>query len=393
MDPSLIIAVVSLGFIVVALAIARYTWSRFSRMQFDHGEIVRKLNQELILRERAERRSQRWGLEMQALLDNAVHGIATLDAEGGIHSINRAACELFGYTIEEVVGKKISFILPSIQEVRAGPSGTMYFCDATLRKLETRWELKGRKKDGSEVPVEFSVKLILIDDVPMCSAGIYDLSERYQSQKKLQESLKEKEVLLKEIHHRVKNNLQVISSIFSLQQRRTTDPRVSSLLEQSQNRVQSIALLHETLYRSQNLSRIDMADYLKKLLNHHLCSSAANKDIVGSVETHGIFLHIDKAIPCGLIINELLTNTLRHAYPPSVERDHKTVEVELVSTEPSMFTLKVHDNGVGMPSWLENEQNGASLGLRLVKTLCLQLHGSMNIEAEQGTKFELSFHE
>jgi two-component sensor histidine kinase len=214
-----------------------------------------------------------------------------------------------------------------------------------------------------------------------------EILERKQAEAQLQASLVEKETLLKEIHHRVKNNLQVISSLLYLQSHALTDPQLQALFRESQDRVRSMALIHEILYRSYDLARIDFADYLEHLVTH-LCRSYGVEmhRITLTIEAEPVFLDIDRAIPCGLILNELLTNALKYAFPGD-----RTGALHLrLRAAPDQVMLAVRDTGVGLPEGVDVEHT-PSLGLRLVHMLTMQLGGTLSLERGEGTAWTLTF--
>ncbi len=211
-------------------------------------------------------------------------------------------------------------------------------------------------------------------------------------------SLREKEMLLKEIHHRVKNNLQVINSIFNLQARRTDDERLLKVFRESKGRIQSISLLHETLYRSSDLSRIDVKVYLEELAGSLTESFDTGRDVQLAVRAEDVHLDIDKAISCGLIVNELVTNCFKHAFPTpipggSLGNGHgpgKLVNIQVEHVGESELELMVQDNGIGLPDEISVDR-AQSLGLRLVNVLCSQLKGTLSISNISGTTYRIRF--
>lgn len=213
-----------------------------------------------------------------------------------------------------------------------------------------------------------------------------EIAARKKSEQLVRASLAEKEVMLKEIHHRVKNNLQVISSLLSLQSGYTEDIEASNLLRECQHRVRSMSMLHEKLYRSEDLSRIDMKEYALTLINFLLRSYSANEQIKPDFEINNIHLSIDSAIPCGLIINELVSNALRHAYP---DKQEGTLNISMNKIN-DRICLQVSDNGIGMP---EEFIIGSTktLGLILVDTLARQLNGSVEVHTDHGTTVQITF--
>ncbi|MDX2099472.1 MAG: GAF domain-containing protein [Leptolyngbyaceae cyanobacterium bins.59] len=214
------------------------------------------------------------------------------------------------------------------------------------------------------------------------------LREQKRAEISLKASLDEKEMLLKEIHHRVKNNLQVISSIFSLQSRYVTDPQVLSLLSDSKNRIHSMALIHEKLYQSNTLARIDFADYVRNLVSTLFSSYNMSPNLIRlTLQVAEVPLNLDTAIPCGLLINELVSNSLKHGFPNNRTGE---IRVRLQAEDNELLRLQVEDDGVGFPPDM-HWQNNKSLGLRLIQALTRQLRGTLQIKTEQGTSFQVLF--
>lgn len=222
-------------------------------------------------------------------------------------------------------------------------------------------------------------------------AGICeDISDRKLAESRLQAALREKEILVKEIHHRVKNNMQVISSLLQLQAQYIEDEATLSLFEESQSRIHSMGLIHEQLYQSENLERIDIQNYVENLVANLFQSFGfANEFIQFSINIDRIFLNIETAIPCGLIINELVSNSLKYAFSPGVKGEIKIDFHEILFQE---FHLKIQDNGSGFPADFDVE-NTETLGVRLVKMLAEQLDGKITINSHPGTCYNLIFKE
>jgi two-component system, chemotaxis family, CheB/CheR fusion protein len=222
--------------------------------------------------------------------------------------------------------------------------------------------------------------------------AIEDITARKQAETQLQKSLQEKEVLLREIRHRVKNNLQVISSLLSLQSSRTTDATAIEILQDSQNRVQTIALMHEVLHRSPNLAELNFADYLK-LLVHYVFSSVTLQPgaIAPAVSVPAdLPIHPDQAVLCGLIINELVTNALKYGGPLPPDASVAAVAVEVSLTPERQLSLAVSNNGDTLPADFSLTAL-PSIGLKLVTNLVEQLNGTLQIERGQRTTFKLCF--
>ncbi len=216
---------------------------------------------------------------------------------------------------------------------------------------------------------------------------IRDVTEDRRNEKRLRDSLLEKEVLLKEVHHRVKNNLQVISSLLFLQKDVIEDPAIQVLFEESRNRIASMALIHEELYRSGDLARVDLKEYLERLTPKLVQSLRGDKGVGFSLELVECPVTVDKAIPFGLIVNELVTNAVKHAF---VGRDTGIIRVR-VSREDDMVRAAVEDDGVGLGEDFHPER-AKSLGMQLVVQLSRQLRGALTFgSGPSGTAFRLSF--
>jgi two-component sensor histidine kinase len=214
-----------------------------------------------------------------------------------------------------------------------------------------------------------------------------DMSQRLRIENQLESSLAEKEMLLKEIHHRVKNNLQVISSILKLQFDRISDPGLKAVLQDSQNRVHSMALIHEKLYQSTSFSQIDFTEYLNSLVIFlHRSYNSSHKNIQLRVEAEPVILGIDAAVPCGIIVNELVSNSLKHAYPNANEGE---IFIQL-KERAGKIILSVEDNGIGISKEIDVDAI-SSLGLQLVNALVGQLDGNLEVNGDHGSRFIITF--
>ena len=215
-----------------------------------------------------------------------------------------------------------------------------------------------------------------------------ELTERKKAEKIIKASLEEKDILLKEIHHRVKNNLQVISSLLYLQSQKVREKETFEMFNESQNRVKSMALIHEKLYQSKDFMNIDFSEYIKNLTSHLFESYKTNS---GKIDIHinveNVSLSIDKAIPCGLIINELVSNSLKYAF---TNDQMGKIDINLNSTNQNEIKMVVEDNGVGVPDDIELK-DAKTLGLRLVSMLTEQLNGTIDLHRNKGTQFTIVF--
>jgi len=251
------------------------------------------------------------------------------------------------------------------------------------------FETIGLKKDGIEFPFEISIATWGSKGNIFTTSIIRDVSERKKIEKKLQKSLNEKETLLKEIHHRVKNNLMIISSLLNLQSRYIKDEESKNIFKESQNRARSMALIHERLYQSTDLKRIDFGDYLRTLSNDLYHTYVMDTSLIKlNIEVENVMLDINTSIPLGLIVNELVTNSLKHAFP---QGESGEINIKF-HTNDDKYLLEVKDNGVGFPEDIDYT-NTESLGLRLVTSLTEQIDGKIKFNNISGTSFKIIFKE
>ncbi len=243
------------------------------------------------------------------------------------------------------------------------------------------------RKDGTEVPIEIGLNPIRTIEGSFVLASIIDITERKRAEQVTKDSLSEKETLLKEVHHRVKNNLQIISSVLQLQTGYLKDPQALSAFRECQSRIRSMALIHEQLYQAGNFARIDFVDYVQRLVKSLMSTYRAGDCAVKlTQEIEAVSLNLDTAIPFGLILNEAISNSLKHAFR---NRTQGNISVRLRHAADGAFELSVEDDGVGLPRELEVETCN-SLGLRLILILANQLQGTLEIRRQPGTTILLT---
>ncbi len=334
--------------------------------------------------------SERKRLEerFRRVVESAPNAMVMVNSQGRIEMVNTQAELLFHYTRAELLGQLIEILVPERFRHEHPGKRHQFFGDLQSRPMGAGRDLFGRRKDGSEFPIEIGLNPIETEDGMMVLSSIVDISDRKQKELRIQEALTEKDVLLGEIHHRVKNNLQVVHSLLSLQSSLINDEAVRNMLMDSQNRIQSMALIHQTLYQSNNFARVDFADFLEALIPTLVNSySVSGKNITLAVNVDEVYLPINSAIPCGLLINELITNALKHAF---TERNDGKISVSLSANENNEIQLSISDDGNGIPEHL-NLDEVETLGLRLVNLLSQQLNGVLRIQRQHPTEFVLSF--
>jgi len=333
----------------------------------------------------------------RSLFENAPPGILTVDQAGRIVNVNAMAVGLFGYTREEMIGMAVEMLLPEALRARHVGHRAGYALRPHARPMGLGLDLIARRKDGTEFPVEISLGSVAEHPGDgLVIAFVSDISARRQLEQErenlvvmLKEALAEKTVLLKEIHHRVKNNMAVISGLLGMQADTMQDGQAAVALAESQQRVESMALIHEFLYSTDHLDRVRFSRYIKQLA-HGICSTYALEPELISVviEAEEIDVGIHRAIPCGLILNELFSNALKYAFPGGRKG---TIRVRFARLESGNLTLSVADDGVGMPVDFDWE-NAQSLGLRVIRILARQIDGQLILDRSvAGTRFELQF--
>ncbi|VVB96970.1 Methyl sulfide methyltransferase-associated sensor [uncultured archaeon] len=319
------------------------------------------------------------------LVEKGNDGIVIIQ-DGLLKFINSKMAEIAGYTITEAVGKPFSnFIFSDCR----GLVIDNYKMRMSGEKVQNKYEIKIISKDGRNIPVEVNASLIDYEGKPAEMAIIRDINERKQAEEQIIHSLREKEVLLREIHHRVKNNMQIVSSLLGLQAESIKEKKYLEMFKDSRNRIMSMYMIHEKLYRSRDLEKIEFNEYITDLASGLLQSHGVEAGTVKlNLNVGDTSLGIDFAIPCGLIINELITNSLKYAFPDGRIGE---ISVSLHPFNKNMFELVVSDNGVGFPSDVDFRKT-ESLGLRLVTILAEnQLHGQIDLERAGGTRFRIKF--
>ncbi|MGZ7109625.1 MAG: sensor histidine kinase, partial [Methanobacterium sp.] len=308
-----------------------------------------------------------------------------LDNDLRIITVNQATTDLLGYDQEELVGNSVEMIFADENQNVMFRSN--YSSNTKINAI-SHVETYLKSKNGKIIPVLLSDSVIKNKDNQ--TVGIVcignDIKEIKDAQYKVKASLEEKEVLLREIHHRVKNNLQIISSLLNIQSNYIKDDEDLELLRESQSRIKSMAIIHEGLYKSNDFTHINFKDYIHSLIQYISVHYNVSTKIQINVEVKNVMLNIETAVPCGLIINELVTNSIKHAFPNG---NGGKIKVSL-NSKNGICSLRVSDNGIGFPANIDF-RNSRTLGLRLVNILSNQLDGNIVLDKSLGTEFIINF--
>jgi PAS domain S-box-containing protein len=322
-------------------------------------------------------------MRYHGVFDYSEIGILLAEAKNDDHivlEVNRKVLSILGFTSDTIIGKPLSLVVPE---------------PISRHLLMDQIQMDGQpgiaecilsSKDGTTIPVLISGSR-MPDDIVILN--IMDIGDRKKSEEQLQRSLKEKEILLREVHHRVKNNMQVISGLIELQSAQITDPETHRLFQESYERIKTMALIHESLYRSDDFARIDFSLYLEKLISSLLSSYGRTRDEISvDIRLRVIQMNMDIAVPCGLIANELISNSLKHGFP---NKRHGIISIRLVNVGEKDYEFTVSDDGIGFPQELDF-RNTASFGLQLINGLAThQMRGTVELHRGNGTTFVIRF--
>jgi PAS domain S-box-containing protein len=340
--------------------------------------------------QRSKKEIEKSKKKFKTIFENAAEAMILFDRYGTILEANDKIEEISGFRKEELIGHKFMKLLPKvkIEYLKALKAFKDIISGNELKQVE--WTIKN--KAGKEIVFMAHPSVLRtenrIDGLVMI---IEDVTDRKRVENTLRTSLEEKEVLLREIHHRVKNNLQIISSLLSLQCIQLDDTETVDVLRECQGRVRTMAMIHENLYQSKDINHINFGNFVKKLLSDIFYSYRVDpRSIKLTTNVENVDIGIETAMPCGLIINELATNSIKHAFPNGTGN----ISVELTSSglNNDSFILIFDDDGIGLPENLTPE-NTKKLGLMVVNTLSNQLNAEMEIDRSNGTRFIFNFSE
>ncbi len=340
------------------------------------------INRDISKRKQAEKALEENEKRYRTYSELSFDAIFEIDLEGNIVDCNARACQLFGYTRQELLAKNVRALTP--REYKSSLPDELTPDVTTGSDVVQRTY---RKKDGSTFVSEINTKLYQREEEDHILAYVRDISKHIEYEKAIEKSLKEKSTLLAEVHHRVKNNLAVISGLLEMQTFNAQHEHVKKELKESQSRIQSIATVHELLYQSESFSDISLEPYIDELVSY-ISSTFGRNDggIRFEKDIAPISLTVKQAVPCGLLLNELITNAYKHAFP---DQNEGTISLSLTKND-NTITLTVADDGVGLPEDFDIKQ-ASSLGITLIQTLVRQINGSLSIQKKPNTAFEISF--
>jgi PAS domain S-box-containing protein len=325
-----------------------------------------------------------------AIIESSSHIIWTTDKQMCLTSFNKnyAADLIKHYDVEAYIGLSVVSVKVVLTEEYNNYWLKKY--EAVLRGEHQYFETKMIDRQNNVVWREIFLNPIfdeLGNLVEVAGIGL-DITEKKLANEKIRNSLQEKEVLLKEVHHRVKNNLQVISSILNLQSSYVKDQSTLNILKESQDRIKSMAFIHESLYQTKDFSSINFSEYVVNLAQNLLHSySSIEHEIKLNLDIQNVFLNLDLAIPCGLIINEIVSNALKYAFVDKKEGAEIMIKMHI---KGESLNLEIRDNGVGLPKHIDY-RNTESLGLQLVVTLVDQLNGKIELDCTKGAHYSILF--
>lgn len=348
----------------------------------------RELQTEIVERRQVEQELQRSRERFSQVAENADEWIWEVDKEGLFTYSSSAIEAILGYSPEELIGKIhfYDFFAPDVREDLK---------QASFQAFEQRESFKdfvnlNIHKNGKTVLMKTSGTPVTDREgnlLGYCGADV-DITREKQAEEQIKAALKEKEVLLKEVHHRVKNNLQIVSSMLTLQASQADDPKILEFCEESRYRIKSMALIHESLYCSEDLASIDLGRHMHSIISSFIKSHEEKAcNINFSLKADTVLLSIEKAVPCGLIVNELVSNVFKHGFSGHKQGD---LTVELSCPDGNKAKMIIRNNGNSFPQDIDFRES-PSLGLQLVKELVDQIEGSIEFSRENGTTFTITF--
>lgn len=368
------------GFTAVEMCGDTRTWE--ARIKYLLGHVA-AIFANALLRARHVRLLEDSEERFRALFEQAGEGVFLHNLQGGFIEANRIACRRLGYSKEELLALHVKDVDPDFVVREDEGKFWKELNDTTPVVFEGRH----RDKKGREFPVEVSLSPIRIAGQHLIMAVARDITDRKQHEQQLRTALLEKEILLKEVHHRVKNNLQLVASMLNLQTYYLEDEHLKHILQDSVQRIHSMGLIHQKLYQSANFAAVNIQDYLEGVVGQLAANYSRRECRVDlSIQCHDIHFGLDNAIPCGLLVNEIVTNSFKYAF---VGRTEGRIAIQM-RTRKNDYLLEIGDNGVGLPPEVDFFTH-ESLGFEIIRSLVQQLQGEVELLSRAGTWFRITF--
>jgi len=368
------------------------------KLRFDNNDLIASLTKE---KERAEQLNENLRAEIEErksmehalrenqeryrqLTENSLVGVFVLQ-RGRFGYVNERLGKMLGYAPHEMLGRRVEqFIHPDDAEMVERSAIVEVDGSTSVPQQEVRV----LRKNGEFRWVEIRAATIRYRGRSVALGNIADITDRKQAEQQTKASLREKELLLREIHHRVKNNLQIVSSLLSIQSRNIADQTYKRMFAESRDRLRAMAYIHEKLYQSKDFGNIDITGYMKGLATHLFASyDVSSEKVKLEVDVQPVSMGIDTAIPCGLIVNELVSNSLKYAF---ADERKGVIGIHLTETEYQDMELVVWDDGVGLTEGVDLA-SAKTVGLRLVRALAEQIRAETEIRRSNGTEFHFKF--
>jgi PAS domain S-box-containing protein len=355
-----------------------------NRLQLVEDVCVQAIVRDLTEQKKAQEKLRKSEELFRKLFLKAPGAMVMIDTKNRVQKVNKSFEELFGYTEKELLNKDIDEIIVGKEDDQIVPR----MPDKGFEKDKFYTDIIRYSKRGEKLNLLLGAIPVYLDDNPIAGFGIYvDITEQKKYQEQLQQSVKEKQVLLEEIHHRVKNNLAIISGMLQLQSFEAENEEIRNALNDGQLRIQSIGIVHELLYQSENFIDISFEEYISKLIDTIKNTLPFNHQHIDvEVDTGDVLLDINQAIPSAILINELVTNAYKHAFD---DNQPGTIEILLTKSDKEISII-VRDNGKGLPDGFTVGDH-ASIGMNLIETLTNQLEGELYYTSDGGTEFKVVF--
>jgi PAS domain S-box-containing protein len=359
----------------------------FSKDDINFLQSIANVLASVIVRDSAEKELRESEEKYRMLTEQSLLGTLIISNERIIFA-NKGIANILGFSISELLSWNLNTITHHIhpEDLQMTIESYNKLINDEISSFQS--EIRMKKKDDSYLYIRQYLKTIQFQGKTALYINIIDISEQKKNESLLESSLSEKEILLKEIHHRVKNNLQIISSLILLQEQYVKDERTIHIFKDFQSRIKVMALIHQTLYNSESLNKIHLSKYIEDLVNNLFKAYSVNSEQIKlELNIENIDFSLDKAMASGLIINELVSNSLKHAFPKNYRGK---IVVTLKEIKNNRILLDVYDNGIGFPKDVDYEKLD-TLGLKLISTITKQMEGKISIKKNNGTHVKITW--